>query len=303
MLAARDLPLLPVFVAVASAGSFTGAGRELHLAKSVVSQHIRTLEERCGVRLIERSTRRLHLTQIGVQVLDCANEMLSSVRALEQVIEGHHARPTGTLRVTLPLDPGLAAMVSPIAAALTAQHESLKVDLLFDDAIHDLVSEGLDVALRLGALASSSYVVQKLGIEDEIIVATNPRIVAFGPLEHPKQLGNAPWVAHSAIHPSSTWTFKSKRGQKAQISVDTRATTNTALAQRHLLLAGAGFGVMPRHMVADDLKSGRLEEVCPGWFHHRLWLHALLPTRQTPPRVSLFLKALEGAVKPGGFEV
>src|SRR5437660_1558581 len=115
MIAPRDLPLLPVFVAVANAGSFTAAAHQLGLAKSVVSQHVRTLEQRCGVRLIERSTRRLHLTQVGEQVLDAANGVLTSVRSLEQVVEGHRDSPTGTLRVTLPLDPALTVMIAPIA--------------------------------------------------------------------------------------------------------------------------------------------------------------------------------------------
>ena len=117
MFSPRDLPLLPVFVAVANCGSFTAAARELRLAKSVVSLHIRTLEERCGVRLIERSTRRLHLTQIGEQVLDAANEVVASVRSLEQVVEGHREHPTGTLRITLPLDSLWGRLTTdPIAA-------------------------------------------------------------------------------------------------------------------------------------------------------------------------------------------
>ena len=132
MLAPRDLPLLPVFVAVASTGSFTAAAKELRLAKSVVSEHVRTLEQRCGVRLMERSTRRLHLTQIGEQVLEAAEGVLSSVRSLEQVVEGQRELPSGTLRVTLPLDPRLSAIVAPIAASLTQQYAALKVDLVFE---------------------------------------------------------------------------------------------------------------------------------------------------------------------------
>src|SRR5262245_39048778 len=172
MISPRDLPLLPVFVAVATAGSFTAAARKLGLAKSVVSQHVRTLEERCGVRLMERSTRRLHLTQVGERVLDAANDVLASVRSLEQVVEGHRDAPTGILRVTAPLDPALSAMITPIAAALTRRYSALSLDLLLDDAVHDLVEEGFDLALRLGAVTESSYVVRRLASEPEIIVAS-----------------------------------------------------------------------------------------------------------------------------------
>ncbi len=112
MIAPRDWPLLRIFVAVAEAGSFTGAARQLGLGKSVVSLHVRTLEERCGVRLMERSTRQLRLTQVGELVLDAAREVLASVRSLEEVVEGHRDAPTGKLRVTLPLDPSLSAMAA-----------------------------------------------------------------------------------------------------------------------------------------------------------------------------------------------
>jgi DNA-binding transcriptional LysR family regulator len=301
MIQPRDLPLLPVFVAVANAGSFTAAARQLRLAKSVVSAHIRTLEERVGVRLIERSTRRLHLTQIGQLALDAANEVLASVRVLEQVVEGHKAAPAGTLRVTLPYDPGLSALIAPIAAALTTKHPSLKVDLLFDDRVRDLVAEGLDVALRLGTVAESSYVVRRLGSEPEIIVASDAVLAEYGELLEPQRLRNAPWVAHTGLHLRSTLSFRTERGDKQQVSVEVRAMTNTGLAVRSLLLAGAGFGVLPLHMVREDLDSGRLQRVCPEWFQRRLTLHALLPTRQTAPRVRAFLTGLGTALKPLGF--
>jgi len=301
MLSGRDLPLLPIFVAVATSGSFTAAARELRLAKSVVSQHVKSLEERCGVRLIERSTRRLRLTQIGEHVLDAAKEVLASVRSLEQVVEGQRELPTGTLRLTSPLDLGLSAIVAPIAASLTRQHPSLKVELIFDDAIRDLVKEGLDIALRLGPLTESSYVVRRLGSEAEIIVAS-PAVLEERPdFDEPQNLGNCPWVAHSALRVRSTWSFRSERGDKAQVSVDIRATANTVVAMRDLLISGAGFGVLPAHMVRDDIESGRLRHVCPGWFHRQLSLHALLPTRQSPPRVRAFLSSLAVAIRSLGF--
>lgn len=301
MLAARDLPLLPVFVAIATRGSFTAAARELGLGKSVVSQHLRTLEQHCGLRLLERSTRRLRLTQAGEQVLDAAQEIMASVRSLEQVVEGQQARPTGTLRVSMLLDPTLAAVVAPVMAELVSQNPALKVDLGLDDAPHDLVGEGLDVALRLGVMAESSYVVRKLGSEPEIIVAS-PALLEGVRLEHPRKLNGCAWVVHTALPGRSTWTFRSAKSEKAQIGVEVRATTNTALGLRTLLLAGAGFGVIPSHMVRQDIAEGRLLQVCPGWMHRRVTLQALLPTRQTPPRVRAFLSALVQAVRPLGFD-
>jgi DNA-binding transcriptional LysR family regulator len=302
MISARDLPLLPVFVAVADTGSFTAAARSLNLAKSVVSQHVRTLEERCGVRLMERSTRSLHLTQVGEQVLDAAKDVLASVRSLEQVVEGHRDAPTGTLRVTLPLDPYLSAMVTPIAAALTRQHQALSVDLNLDDAVHDLVQEGFDLALRLGAVAESSYIVRRLASEPEIIVASPTVADEHARVTSPRDLGGAPWIVHSALPVRSSRTFRSQRGEKAQLGVKVVAATNTLVSMRDLLIAGAGFGVLPLHAVQGDVRDGRLRHVCPGWYGRKLVLHALLPTRQSPPRVRLFLDRLPDAAGRLGFD-
>jgi DNA-binding transcriptional LysR family regulator len=301
MISPRDLPLLPVFVAVASLGSFTAAARELRLAKSVVSKHVATLEERCGVRLMERSTRRLRLTQIGEQVFDVAQQVLASVRTLEQVVEGNREAPSGTLRVTLPLDPWLSAMVAPVAAGLVRGHPSLKVELVVDDAIRDLVAEGLDVALRLGTLRESSYVVRRLGSEQEIVVAAAGVFDELAALKNPRGLGSVPWVVHSALRVPSSWSLRTEGGEKAQVNVRVIASTNTVIAMRDLLLAGAGVGLLPAHTVREDLKTGRLLRVCPGWYHRRLSLHALLPTKHSPPRVRLFLAALAAATRPLGF--
>jgi len=301
-LSSRDWPLLPVFVAVANLRSFTAAARELGLAKSVVSQHVRTLEERCGVRLLERTTRSLHLTQVGALVLDASKDVLASVRSLEEVVEGHREAVTGTLRVTLPLDPSLSAMIAPIAAALTRQHPGIKVDLLFDDAVRDLVQEGFDLALRLGPVIESRYILRRLAAEPEIAVASPCVIDEHGDIATPRDLDGAPWVVHSGLPVRSSWTFRSPQGDKAQVSVRVTASANTVVALRDLIVAGAGFGLLPLHVVRDDLAASRLCHVCPGWITKKLSLHTLLPTRQSPPRVRLFLDRLVGAAKGLGFE-
>jgi DNA-binding transcriptional LysR family regulator len=302
MLSPRDWPLLPVFVAVADAGSFTAAARRLGLAKSVVSLHVRTLEERCGVRLMERSTRRLHLTQVGEEVLDGAKEVLASVGSLEQVVEGHRDAPTGKLRVTLPLDPSLSAMIAPIAAALIRRYTALKVDLVFDDAIHDLVHEGFDLALRLGSVVESSYVVRRLASEPEVVVAGPALLEGRGEIRTPKELGGAPWVVHSGLPIRSSRTLRSIQGDKVQVSVTVAVSVNNVVAMRDLLIAGAGFGLLPFHVVRADLAAGRLHHVCPAWTSRTLTLHALLPTRRMPPRVRLFLDSLSSAAKGLGFQ-
>ncbi len=301
MLGPRDLPLLPVFVAVATTGSYTAAARELRLTKSVVSQHVRTLEERVGVRLLERTTRRVHVTQIGELVLEAARGVASAVTALEHVIEGQREEPSGTLRVTAPNDLAIVNALAPIAAALVRRYAGMRVELITDDAVRDLVKDGLDAAVRLGTLSTSSYVVRRFGEESEIIVAAPSVIEARGAITHPRRLIGAPWVSHTTVGRRSAFTLRSAAGGTQAITVDVRALATTAEAIRQLLIGGVGYGIMPAHIVGDDLRAGRLRRVCPTWSGRRISLHVLTPTRQTPPRVRAFLAVLPGALAQLGF--
>ncbi|HEU4409899.1 MAG TPA: LysR family transcriptional regulator [Polyangiaceae bacterium] len=288
MFGARDLPLLAVFAAVVRLGSFTAAARELGLAKSVVSQHVRTLEARCGVRLLERTTRRLRVTQVGERVLEAAAPVGVAVREVARVLEAHREAPTGTLRVTAPYGLG-STIVTPAAARLALAHPGLRVDLVFDDALREPVAEGFDVALRLGPLRESSLVVRRLGAEPEIIVGADAMAPRHLAAARPGELADAPWVTHSLLGLRGLWSFRSEAGERDRLAVAPRALVSASSALRELVLAGVGFAAMPLHTVARDLAAGRLRQACPGWFRRRLTLQALLPSRESPPRVRLFL--------------
>jgi len=296
----RDLPLLPVFAAVVRHGSFTAAARELGLAKSVVSQHVRTLEERCGVRLIERTTRQLQVTQVGEEVLEAAKSVVDAVHTIERVLDTHTGSPTGTLRVTAPHDLG-ASIVTPIAARLATEYPELRLDLVFDDAQRDLVAERFDLALRLGPLRDSGWVVRRLGAEPEVIVGSPALSVPVLGAIRPSALCDAPWVAHALLELGKVWTFRDEDGASEEISVTPRAVINSADAVRSLVLADVGLAVLPLHMVVADLAAGRLKRVCGGWFRRKISLQALLPTRHLPPRARLFLSAASTVSRDVGF--
>ncbi|AKU98390.1 Transcriptional regulator, LysR family [Labilithrix luteola] len=205
--------------------------------------------------------------------------------------------------MTVPLDPSLSAMLAPIAAALTRQHPALRIDLSFDDRVHDLIKERFDVAVRLGSVAPSSYVIRRLGTEPEVVVASPTVVDQWGEVQTPDRLSGAPWVVHSGLPVRAAWTFRSTRSAKQmQATLKVTVAANTVLALRDLLVAGAGFGLLPLHVVRDDIAAGRLQLVCPDWRSRKLTLHALLPTRQSPPRVRVFLDRLSDASKDLGFD-
>jgi molybdate transport repressor ModE-like protein len=300
MIEPRDLPLLAVFAAVVRCGSFTAAARELGLSKSVVSDHVRTLEERCAVRLLERSTRSLRLTQVGEHVLAAAAAVVEATRDIEAVLEEHREAAVGTLRVATTHDLG-PRFVAPVAAALVTRHPQLRVDIVADDAPQDLIAGNFDLAVRLGAPRDSGHVMRRLGITTEPIVAAPALADRYLNASRPRDLAGAPWARHALLSRSDVMTFRGPRGEHEEIPIAVRAQANTGDGLRALLLAGVGFGALPEHLVTEDLRRGALVRVCPEWIWKQLTLYAVLPSAKTrPKRVTLFLAALKEALASAG---
>lgn len=303
MLQARELHLLPVFAAVVRLGSFTAAARELGLSKSVVSDNVRTLEERCGVRLLERSTRRLQLTQVGEQVLGAAADVVSATRNLELILDEHRDRPVGTLRIATTYDLG-PRLVVPVAARLAAAHPQLGLDIVTDDRIQDLIGGGFDVAVRLGAPRDSGNVIKRLAQIAEPLVAAPALADALGLLTmgHADELAGAPWIRHPLVSSGATLTLVGPRGEKATVPLSLRAQANSGEGVRALLLSGVGIGALPEYLIAEDLRRGALVRICPAWEWKRVALYAELPSaKRKPRRVQVFLDALKEACAAGTF--
>lgn len=299
MPAPRDLPLLVTFAAVVRRGSFTAAARELGLSKSSVSEQVRALEERCGVRLLERSTRKVRPTQVGEQVMATAAIVADASCSLDAVLEDHRDAPVGTLRVATTQDLG-PRLVAPVAARLAVQHPRLRVEVTSDDSTRDLVQEGFDVAVRLGEPRLQGRVVVRLGQVPEPIVGTPALANAWSAARRPRDLRGAPWVHHALLAGTEVMSFIGPRDAREEVAVERRAHANTGEGVRALLLHGAGLGVLPEYMVADDLRAGALVRVCPDWLWKRVSLFVELPSsRQKPRRVRLFVDAIKHAVAEG----
>jgi DNA-binding transcriptional LysR family regulator len=293
MFGARDLPLLAVFAAVSRLGSFTAAARELGVSKSVVSEQVRTLEERLAVRLIERSTRRLRLTQVGEQVLGAAAPVVGAGAAIDGILEQHRRTPVGTLRVAATHDLG-ARLVAPIAARLARQHPQLRIDLVCDDAVHDLIAGRFDLAVRLGAPRDSNYVMRRLAEFDEPIVGAPALAAAWSGATRPRELASAPFVRHALLGRPDVWRFTGPRGEVDEVRVTLRGQANTGDGVRALVLGGVGLGALPDYWIEADLRRGALVRLCPGWIWKRVSLYAVLPSaRRLPKRAELFLAALK----------
>ncbi len=270
-------PLFVVFAAVARLGSFSRAASTLNLSKSVVSDRIKLLEDRCGVRLLERTTRRVRLTAAGADVLDTATSIEDSLGVLSRKLDAGKDQPTGTLRVSTTNDLG-ALLVGPTVARFVMAYPKVHVDILSEDAAHDLLEARIDVAVRLGNPKSSSLVSRKLAVLKEPIVATPALAGKLGAVTHPLALAHAPWVRHSLVTKGSM-RFSGPNGQIEEIEPTFRAQANSGATLLSLLLHGAGVGVLPEHQLGEHLHAGRLVVMCPGWIWKTVTLHALVPSR------------------------
>jgi DNA-binding transcriptional LysR family regulator len=260
---------------------------------------VRTLEERCGVRLLERSTRRLDLTQIGARVLEAASAVTEAPRTIEAVLEEHRDAPVGTLRIATTLDL-CERFVAPVAARMVAAHASIDVDVVAADEKHDLIAGRFDVAVRLGAPRDSSYALKKLGSVHEPIVAS-PALADAWPAARPRELSGAPWARHALLGAGDVLSFRGPRGEHDEVAVRTRARANTGDTVRALAVSGAGFASLPIHLVREDVRLGRLVVVCEGWSSKTVSLYALLPSTKRPPkRVSIFLDSLKRELATAG---
>jgi DNA-binding transcriptional LysR family regulator len=277
----NELRALAVLAKVVEVGSFRGAARALSLAPSVVSHHVSELETRLGVPLIYRSTRKLSLTPAGARLASDARGMVEAAeRGLDGVRAGG-ARPRGTLRVTLPAFLADSSVCGDLTEFSRA-HPEVQIVASFNDAPHDLLRDGFDVALRIGTLENSGHRTRRLGVMHRVLVGVS----AFR--STPSDAERLPFV-HLASRPATI--ALTRKGQEIAFRFVPTFSVDSAAAIRALLVAGAGVGTLPEVMVRDDLASGRLTEVLSGWRVQPVAVHAVWPS--SPVRATLTHRFVE----------
>ena len=291
MIDAADGPLLATFSAVVRCGGFSRAAADLKLSKSVVSERVRELERRCGVTLLERTTRRIRLTDAGSEVLNAAAQVQDTLARLRLQLDGFQRQPSGTLRISTTDDLG-PALVAPAVARFLASYPKVRVEILAEDTQRDMLDAHIDLAVRLGAPKSSSFYSQKLAELKEPIVAAPALASHLGVIKRPRDLAEAAWVRHSLL-PHGPLRFIGPRGAEETITPRVRAEANTGTTLLGLLISGAGVGVLPEHALREHLHQGRLVHLCPGWIWKTITLFALTPSKPSGnATVEAFLQLL-----------
>jgi DNA-binding transcriptional LysR family regulator len=285
-----------VFAAVVDAGSFVGASDALAMSKPAVSRYVADLETRLGVRLLHRTTRKLSLTEGGEVFYARCAELLGEIEEAEAEITSRAGEATGGLKVSAPVSFGLLHL-APLWAEFMARHPKVVLDVTLSDRMVDLVEEGFDVAVRIARLPSSSLISRKLSSTRMVLCASPGYIKAHGAPARPSDLAHHDIVAYSLLSMGEAWEFEGPDG-RVSVKVKPRMRTNSGDTCRAVALRDQGLVIQPSFLVGDDLRSGALVEVMPGFRSMEMGIYAMYPTRKhVLPKVRLLIDHLAEAFR------
>jgi DNA-binding transcriptional LysR family regulator len=285
-----DLPSFALFAGVVRHRSFTAAAREAGLAKSAVSRRISRLEDRLGVRLLHRTTRRLALTDDGLRFYQHCAALVASAEAALDAAAGADDAVRGVVKVSAPVVFAQAYLARALAAFL-AGRPGLEVQLSVDDHLVDLVGGGFDLALRIGRLAPTSLVARRLAVDRLIVCAAPAYLARAGTPADPGDLIHHTCLRYALVDTSAEWRFRGPDGPYVLPAQGPLIASSGAIL-REAAVAGLGLAVLPFFMVARDVADGRLTLVLEGQRKAEIGIHAVYPDRRLPARTRALLDFL-----------
>lgn len=284
------LTSMAIFAKAAEAGSFAAAGAALGMSSQLVGKHVRALEARYGMQLINRTTRRQSLTEAGRAFYEGCKAVLAEAEAVEALTANLQAVPRGTLRVNAPVSFG-AYRLAPALARYLADHPEVQVELTLSDRVVDLVDEGYDAVIRIAPLPDSRMIARPLAPYRLIVCASPAYLAARGTPRRPEDLADHECLgfAYWGRPPEPEWVLTGER-TTTNVRVGGRLSINSGQGLRMAALAGLGIILQPLELLDDDLASGRLVRVLPGYEAPPLPVHLLFsPDRRPTPKLRSFI--------------
>ena len=280
------LTSMSVFVRVAEAGSFAAVAEEFALSTTMVANHVRALERELNERLIERTTRRHSLTEVGVAYLERCRDVLASVAAADRVGEAMRALPQGKLRVSAPASYGAHRLV-PLVGAYMRAYPRVSVELVLNDRVVDLAEEGFDVAIRSGTMKDDGVVARPLRHSRMVAAASPAYLTERGTPAHPADLAQHNCLAFTAWGPGHSWRF-SRDGDTVLVPVQGNMTCNNGQALLVAALSGVGVIVQSDALLEPAIGAGQLVRLLPDWSLPTRPVHVV---RRNEPRPSAKLRS------------
>lgn len=290
----RPLTEMMTFVRVVELKSFSEAARELQTSKSMVSKQITTLEAALGVRLLNRTTRRMSLTDIGSAFYEHCTRISAEIDAARQTASQYQLEPRGVLRVTAPIMFS-ALHLSPVIDTFVRAHPLVTLELDTSDRVADLVDEGFDVAIRITRSPAPGTVVHKLAEFDWVTCAAPTYLAARGTPQSPRDLLGHNCLVHQPTHALHTGWDYGPDNKATTIPVLGNCRANSLSVLHALAVRGAGIGRFPRYLAGDDLREARLCEVLATYrspASTALYL-TFMPNRYMQPKVRAFIDHLQ----------
>lgn len=280
------------FVKVAETGSFSEAARRLRSSKSAVSRNVGALEAELGARLFHRTTRSLTLTEAGQGYFERAARILADLEEANLAVTRLQAAPRGRLRVNAPMSFGFLHL-APALPDFLAIYPDVSVDLVMNDRFVDLVDEGFDVAVRIGAMEDSSLIARRLAPVRRVVCASPDYLAARGTPSTPDDLRRHECLSNSNIAAPHEWRFFSPDGKPWPVEARGRLNANNGDALRVAALKGLGLANLPTFIVGADLRAGALLTVLDDYIAQDMTLNAIYPNaRHLSPKVRAFVDFL-----------
>ncbi|MGY2373169.1 LysR family transcriptional regulator [Pseudomonas sp. SDO524_S393] len=289
------LNAMAIFVRVIERGSFSAVARELHTTQPTISKILRALETELGGKLISRSTRQLSLTDEGQRYYNHCRKILAAVDAAEHSFQTGKETIAGPLRIGSSVSFGRLHIAARLAGFLQ-RYPDVQVDLQLSDQLQDLVSEGLDVTLRIGELRDSGLIARQIGTTHRITVASPAYLARHPAPQTPQDLTQHNCLLFSLLSSQNQWIYQ-KEGIQQAVRITGNAQSNNSEAVREMVLTGLGIALSPLWLFYDDLKAGRVVALLPDYTPSSLPIHAVLAAnRRQSARVKAFVDYMADAL-------
>lgn len=271
------LASLTAFVRVVDAGGFSAAARRLNMSTTMVSTHVQSLEEHLGARLLNRTTRRVSLTEIGKAYYERCTQILAELEDADRMAGALQTTPRGTLR--LYTSTHIVRFVAPVVAEFLASYPEASVELIIGERMVDLIDEGYDVAIRPTPPPESTLIVRRLTPWRPFLCCSLRYLEAHPTPRRPADLAQHNCLRYAFYPFGDEWRFIGPAGEPASVRVAGNLRTNSAETLRHLALADQGVFLAPSFVVAEDIEAGRLVRILPDYYPVEFAIYAIYPHR------------------------
>jgi len=290
----QELQNMMIFAKVLECGSFSKAAEQLGMAKSSVSKKINELEKEFGVRLIQRSTRKLNVTEEGQSLYQRCRQISQALEMAKQELTLYHEAPQGTLRISVsPLFGN--TIIAGLIPGFLEQFPLVSVELNYAQELSDLIGEGYDLSLRMGTLADSSLVAVELFTVKFMLCASQKYLKKAGRPQHPSEITNHNYIRWLAPNrPAYDSLVFHKKNREYTYNINSRFSSNDAQATLEAVLNGGGLAMLPNYAICQEIQNGRLEALLPEYKVQEMPISLVYPQRKhIPPKVRVFSQYLK----------